>query len=152
VNPVKPALLSLVIFGAGAQSGQAEEADPSRLNWLTGCWQSVDNGTREVWSVSEDGYYFGYSVVLKDGHAVFFEQMRVDPAPLPIFNAYPDGDGPFSFPATEISEHSVTFANPEHDFPQKIKYWRDGEALKAVISRTDDSRPGAFNFLPCAIE
>ena len=55
--------------------------------------------TREVWSGSEDGYYFGYSIVLKDGHAVFFEQMRVDPAPLPVFNAYPEGNGPSPFPA-----------------------------------------------------
>jgi len=149
---VKHLLLSLAFLGACVQTSQAQEADPNRLDWLTGCWQSVDNGTREIWSGSEDGYYFGYSVVLKDGHAVFFEQMRVDPAPLPIFNAYPGGNGPFPFPATEISEHSVTFANPEHDYPQKIKYWRDGDALKAVISRIDDSGSGAFNFVPCEHE
>lgn len=149
---MKPVLLSLVFLGACVQPGQAEEADPNRLDWLTGCWQSVDNGTREIWSVSEDGYYFGYSVVLKNGHAVFFEQMRVDPAPMPIFNAYPGGEGPFPFPATEIFEDSITFANPAHDFPQKIKYWRDGDGLKVMISRIDDSRPGAFNFVPCEHE
>ena len=70
----------------------------------------------------------------------------------PIFNAYPGGEGPFPFPATEIFEDSITFANPAHDFPQKIKYWRDGDGLKAMISRMDDSRPGAFNFVPCEHE
>ena len=105
--------------------------------------------TREVWSASEDGYYFGYNVVLKDGHAIFFEQMRIDPAPLPVFNAYPSGEGPFPFAAVELSEVSVTFANPEHDFPQKIKYWRDGETLHAVISHRDDSSAAEFSFTPC---
>lgn len=147
---MKRLLLSLVLLGGCAQTGQAEEADPTRLDWLTGCWQGADDGTREVWSVSEDGYYFGYSIALKDGHAVFFEQMRVDPAPLPIFNAYPRGEGPSSFPAIAITDESVTFANAAHDYPQKIKYWRDGDALKAMISLIDDSRPGAFNFEPCA--
>lgn len=141
-------ILATAILGSACT--HAEEADPNRLDWLTGCWQSVENGTREVWSESEDGYYFGYSIVLNDGHAVFFEQMRVDPAPLPIFNAYPDGNGPFPFPATEVTDHSVTFANPAHDFPQKIKYWRDGEMLQAVISGIDDSRPRSFKFVSCA--
>lgn len=130
----------------------AEEADPNRLDWLTGCWQGDDEMTREVWSASEDGYYFGYSVVLKNGHAIFFEQMRINPAPMPVFNAYPEGNGPFPFPAIALSETSVTFANPDHDFPQKIKYWRDGETLNATISRMDGSSPGAFRFTPCASE
>ncbi|NQY96456.1 MAG: hypothetical protein HRT82_04785 [Henriciella sp.] len=143
-------LLCLIALSACTLTTASEEADPNRLDWLTGCWQGDDGMTREVWSGSEDGYYFGYSIVLKDGHAVFFEQMRVDPAPLPVFNAYPAGDGPSAFPATEISDTSVTFANPAHDFPQKIKYWRDGTRLRATISRIDDSRAAEFSFTRCA--
>lgn len=147
---MKPAAaLITVAISATFSCAYADEADPNRLDWMTGCWQSADGDTREVWSASEDGYYFGYSVVLKDGHAVFFEQMRIDPAPLPIFNAYPDGQGPFPFPASEISERRVEFANPEHDFPQKITYWRNGESLNATISRMDDSGRGVFTYLPC---
>lgn len=127
----------------------AEEADPNRLDWLTGCWQSEDGVTREVWSSSQDGYYFGYSVVTKNDHVMFFEQMRIDPAPLPVFNAYPKGDGPFPFVATELSETRIIFANPDHDFPQKIEYWREGEGLRARISRMDGSSPGRFSFAPC---
>jgi len=141
--------ISLCLIGLCASAAQAEEADPNRLDWLTGCWQGDDGVTREIWSASEDGYYFGYSVVLKDGHALFFEQMRIDPAPMPVFNAYPRGDGPFPFTATALTETSITFANPAHDFPQKIKYWRDGQRLNATISKTDDSSPGHFAFTPC---
>ncbi len=142
---------TLVLLAASlcSVSAAAEEANSNRLDWLTGCWQGDDGVTREVWSGSEDGYYFGYNVVLKDGHAIFFEQMRIDPAPLPVFNAYPNGEGPFPFAAVDLSEVSVTFANPEHDFPQKIKYWRDGETLRAVISHSDDSGGAEFSFTPC---
>jgi hypothetical protein len=142
--------LCLIALSACTLTTASEEADPNRLDWLTGCWQGDDGMTREVWSGSEDGYYFGYSVVLKDGHAVFFEQMRVDPAPLPVFNAYPAGKGPSAFPATEISDTSVTFANAAHDFPQKIKYWRDGARLRATISRIDDGGAAEFSFTRCA--
>lgn len=145
-------ILCLLAIGAAAPTITAEEADPNRLNWLTGCWQSEDGVTREIWSGSEDGYYFGYNVVLKDGHAVFFEQMRIDPAPLPVFNAYPTGNGPFPFAATTLSETSVTFANPDHDFPQKIKYWREEDVLRATISRMDGSSPGEFRFIACAAD
>lgn len=146
---MKTLISGLMAASLCAFSAHAEEADPNRLDWLTGCWLSQDGMTREVWSVSEDGYYFGYSVVLKDRHLIFFEQMRIDPAPLPVFNAYPGGEGPSAFPATELTETGIVFANPAHDFPQKIQYRRDDDTLRAVISAIDDSSPAHFHFEPC---
>jgi len=144
--------LCIAALIASAPAVTAQEADPNRLNWLTGCWQGDDGVTREVWSDSEDGYHFGYSIVLKNGHAIFFEQMRIDPAPMPVFNAYPRGEGPFPFPAISLTDAEVVFANPDHDFPQKITYWRDGETLNARISRMDDTSPAAFRFTACAVD
>ena len=146
---IRSALFALLACSI-SPGGMAEEADPNRLNWLTGCWQSADGSIREVWSTSEDGYYFGYSVISQEGHAVFFEQMRIDPAPMPIFNAYPSGAGPSAFPASGLTASSITFANAEHDFPQKIRYWREGDVLKAVISDIDDRSPAGFEFVVCA--
>lgn len=127
----------------------ADEAQPSSLDWLTGCWQTKSGEIREVWSESEDGYYFGYSVVMQGKQVVFFEQMRIDPGPSPIFNAYPSGLGPSAFPASETANSSITFANPDHDYPQKIRYARDGDNLNAVISRIDDGAQRHFNYRPC---
>lgn len=139
-------------LGICSLTSAAEEADRNRLDWLTGCWQGDDGVTREVWSNSEDGYYFGYSVVTKESHVIFFEQMRINSGPVPIFNAYPAGEGPFPFAATDISETSVTFANPDHDFPQMIKYWREDDRLRATISAIDGSSAGEFSFTPCAAD
>ena len=127
----------------------ADEGEPSPLAWLTGCWQNASGEIREVWSASEDGYYFGYSVAMQDNQVVFFEQMRIDPGPSPIFNAYPSGLGPSAFPASETANSSITFANPDHDYPQKIRYARDGDNLNAVISRIDDGAQRHFNYRPC---
>jgi hypothetical protein len=32
------------------------------------------------------------------------------------------------------------FANPAHDYPQRIRYWLEGNALNAEISRIDGSK------------
>lgn len=144
--------LTLGILSLFQLTAFAQSEDAVALDWLSGCWQSAEGNTREVWSESEDGLLFGYSVVFNEGQVVFFEQMRIDPGAVPVFNAYPRGQGPSAFPAIDTSEHTVTFANPEHDFPQKIRYERAGESLRAVISKIDDSSQGHFDFVSCAEE
>ena len=144
--------ISLILLSACISAPKATPENANHLDWLTGCWQSEDGDTREIWSTSEGGYLFGYSVVYHDGQAVFFEQMRIDPGETPTFNAYPRGTGPSAFPAIEIEDQSVTFANAAHDYPQKIHYNRDGDLLRARISKIDDSQPGDFAFQPCSGE
>ena len=144
--------ISLIFLTACASAPSAAPNPSTQFDWLTGCWQSEDGSTRETWSTSEGGYYFGSSMVYQDGQAVFFEQMRIDPGETPTFNAYPRGTGPSPFPAAELTATSVTFANAEHDYPQKIRYWRDGEKLRATISMFDDSQANAFAFDACSPE
>lgn len=141
--------ISLGFALTGLSAATAHSDVPAKLDWLTGCWQTKSGQTREVWSMSEHGYYFGYSVVRSGSEVAFFEQMRIDPVPQPIFNAYPAGQVPSSFPSVEVSDTHIVFANPDHDYPQKITYARDGDALRAVISKIDDGEPRHFDFQPC---
>ncbi|HCE21186.1 MAG TPA: hypothetical protein DF282_01575, partial [Hyphomonas sp.] len=64
------------------------------LAWITGCWISESGTSKEVWSIPEAGYVFGYAVTLGDGSVSFFEQMRNKPGPLYVLNVYPAGGGP----------------------------------------------------------
>lgn len=145
---VAPALLALC---ACATAEDAAPADPGYfLSWMTGCWQNADGSIREVWSEDEGGYLFGYSVYLKAGKAGFFEQLRIDPGPAHVLNAYPAGEGPSPFTESQRGDQSIVFENPAHDFPQQISYSRDGDALNAHISLLDGSQRGDFNYVPCA--
>ena len=144
--------ISLILLSACVSAPSAEPNPTNHFDWLTGCWESEDGSMREVWSRSEGGLYFGYSVILQETEAVFFEQMRSDPGEAPTFNAYPRGIGPSPFPATETTNQAVIFANEEHDYPQRIHYWRDGDQLRAKISKIDGSYAGVFSFVPCGDE
>jgi len=83
----------------------------------------------------------------------FFEQSRIDPGKAPgkayVFNAYPAGKGPSAFTEIERSETSITFADSGHDYPQRIRYARDGNRMIAEISRIDGSDGQGFAFRRC---
>jgi hypothetical protein len=51
----------------------------------------------------------------------------------------PGGKPPVPFKAIESSGRSIEFANPGHDYPQRIKYWIEGTLLMAETSKTDGS-------------
>ncbi|MEM9055167.1 MAG: DUF6265 family protein [Pseudomonadota bacterium] len=142
-------LSCFLMLSACATVTVADVTEEAPLGWLTGCWQSEDGSVREAWSVSEGGYLFGYAVTYSEGQPVFFEQMRIDPGEPPVFSAYPRGEGPSPFPATETGAQTITFANPAHDYPQKVKYWRVEDELRATISLIDDSNAGQFSYAPC---
>lgn len=50
--------------------------------------------------------------------------------------ASPGGRAPVEFKLKESSAGRVVFENAAHDFPQRILYWREGEALMARIEGT----------------
>ena len=54
--------------------------------------------------------------------------------------AQPGGRPPVSFRLTAHDATSATFANPLHDFPQRIVYRRSGDTMVATISALDGSR------------
>ena len=126
----------------------AEKPSPS-FDWLTGCWQETTSATHEVWSRSEGGYLFGYSVSYSGGEPNFFELMHIAPGEPPVLNAYPRGIGPSAFPLILQDENEAVFANAEHDYPQRIHYSRTEGGLTATISRLDESRAITFTFVSC---
>jgi hypothetical protein len=48
--------------------------------------------------------------------------------------ARPAGGPPVSFAATRVKEDRAVFENPEHDWPTRIAYRRDGDELVAKVS------------------
>ncbi|WP_371371649.1 hypothetical protein, partial [Salmonella sp. M307] len=58
-----------------------------------------------------------------------------------VFHAEPPGQAPTDFTADGATPGNVEFVNAAHDYPQRIRYWREGELLMAEISLADGSKP-----------
>lgn len=58
-----------------------------------------------------------------------------------VFQAHPSGQAPAEFPAVEVGEGRVVFADPAHDFPQRIIYRRAG--ADSLVARVEGERGGA---------
>ena len=58
-----------------------------------------------------------------------------------VFQAHPSGQAPAEFPAVEAGPERVVFADPAHDFPQRIIYRRVG--ADSLVARVEGERNGA---------
>ncbi|MFN4025797.1 MAG: DUF6265 family protein [Hyphomonas sp.] len=149
---MKHALASIPFFYAVAACGTlapAAHADEG-LKWMTGCWRTQDQTYKEVWSKPEAGFLFGYAMTYDEtGALTFFEQSRIDGGAPAVFNAYPGGFGPSEFSETSRAKNTVTFANPAHDYPQKIVYTRKGSRMSATISLANGARAQTWEFRKC---
>jgi hypothetical protein len=144
---MKRALAACLLLGGCATAPAATSDHP--LGWISGCWENADGDYREVWSAPDHGYLFGYAMSLKGEAVTFFEQSRIHPGKAFTFNAYPGGEGPFRFTEIERGEKFIVFADASHDYPQRIRYARDGDRMTAEISLIDGSEGQGFAFRAC---
>ncbi|WP_125184465.1 DUF6265 family protein [Hyphobacterium indicum] len=117
------------------------------LSWMEGHWRSEADGrvSEEIWTNGEGGLYLGVNRSLRNGQASGFEYLRIiNTDERTAYCAQPGGGEAVCFDQVESTEHAVTFENPDHDFPQRIRYARDGDSLTATIS--DLSGEQAFSF------
>jgi hypothetical protein len=140
-----------VLLGALlAQPLAAQTADG--LGWMVGDWVEVKEGklTEEVWMAPRGGMLLGMSRSGKAGTAGAFEFVRIGPGAdgRLAFHAQPNGAPPAAFAATEQTGQSILFENRAHDYPQRIRYWREGDRLMAEISLADGSKPVRWQFAP----
>ena len=63
-----------------------------------------------------------------------------------VLIAQPAGAEPVAFPMVEHDALSIVFANPAHDYPQRIRYWREGDRLHAEIALIDGSQAVGWSY------
>jgi hypothetical protein len=139
-------LLLALMVGCSAKEGQlrlvGEDPQLDVLGWLSGSWTGVVDGARveEHWSVPAGGSMLGMNRTVVGGRTVFFEYLRIEAHDESIvYLASPRGRyPPTPFTMAGMGERQVSFENPEHDFPQRIVYAREGESLHARIEGTQD--------------
>lgn len=130
-------LLVMLCVGTvgSARTAAADGGSLAALDWLAGCWEG--DGGEECWLPAGGGMMLGLNrAPEKDGRSGF-EFLRIveeDDGGL-VYLASPGGrHPPTPFAATEVGERHVVFANPEHDFPQRITYrLEDDGSLRARV-------------------
>ena len=152
-----PLILALPLLAAPAASIEspaivAETVATTSLlpRWMAGCWLTEsDNGkrTEECWTLPRGAMILGSSHTFKAGDSLWFEHARIIAvAGTLVYEAQPGGAATTSFPEAERGADYVEFRNAANDFPQRIRYWREGAALKAEISMMDGSGKVEWSF------
>lgn len=95
-----------------------------QLTWMAGHWTAVIDGVHmeEIWTAPRGGMLLG---VHRDVSAkrTTFEFMRIEQTNNGVvFVAQPSGGAAIHFSLAECSARRAVFANPGHDFPQRITY------------------------------
>jgi hypothetical protein len=147
-------LLPASLAGQGAQPRGAERA-PSPLDrawWLAGCWEGASGGrpVEERWSAPRGGTMVATARAFRGDSTTTIELtiLRVRDGVL-AYEAVPVGQTHTIFPATAVTDSSLVFANPEHDFPQRITYRRVG--ADSLAARVEGPSRGAWRALDYAL-
>lgn len=114
------------------------------LDWMAGYWLACDARMEvaELWTTRRGGVMLGGSITY--GIQAFgWEQVRiettVDGAALQYVARPRGATSDTAFALVRSGPNEAVFENPAHDYPQRLIYRREGDAL---IARTEDLAGG----------
>lgn len=138
--------LALLLMGQAAPPPSVGD-----LGWMSGQWQVVTAAARwteEHWSIERGGIMLGHSRTVSGTRLREFEFLRIQAGTdgVPVYYAQPGGRPPVAFRLAARDANTVTFENPAHDFPQRIRYARSGDRMVATISAMDGSNAMSWTY------
>jgi hypothetical protein len=116
------------------------------LGWMAGSWmeRKESTDTEEHWIAAKGGMMMAVNRTVKDGRASDFEFLRIELRDgKPVYLSMPRGRPATEFRTAEQAPTRIVFEDPAREFPRRIAYWRDGEALMARIEGTFNGEPRA---------
>lgn len=125
------------------------------LGWLGGHWctGAGPDRTEEFWLPPRGGQTVGLGRTTAGGAMSGFEYLRIVIVQGALTYVAQPGGGPATrFAATGHGAGWIEFANPEHDFPQRIRYERHGAELRAAIAGPGpdgETMTIPFEYRPC---
>ncbi|BBF70766.1 DUF6265 family protein [Sphingomonas bisphenolicum] len=135
----------LLLFSGQGQAGELPD-------WLTGEWlqKRDDRWTEEVWTLPRGGTMIGVGRTGRGETLRSWEVMRIVRAAdgSLTLHAAPEGGATTIFPVVAEGVRDISFANPNHDYPQRIRYWREGRLLMAETARMDGSQAQNWTYSP----
>ena len=140
-------LVGAVLVGcaaaAVADGGPTPEQQLAGLAWMSGSWSATlgDAEVEEHWLAPRGGMMLGVNRTV-GARRTAFEFLRIEATATGVaYLASPGGAPATAFPLVEAAAGRVVFANPDHDFPQRILYWKEGaDTLCARVEGTVGGR------------
>lgn len=132
--------MSSSAFGEALSDGK-EGAGLQRLSWLQGTWTGAETGSppqstsrfEECWTDAAGGIMVGMGKELEKDKLSFFEYLRIESRKEGLFYvAQPFGKQPVSFKLLRMQETEAVFENKEHDFPQRITYFKKADGVLEI--------------------
>jgi len=129
-------------------AGNAQNTDD--FQWLIGTWERTQSrpGTTavEIWSQEPDGSLVGMGITMKGIDTVFIERLSIVVKNNKTYYVadVSHNTAPTYFEITQQDDSGFTSENPEHDFPKKIVYKKEGDSLTAIISGNGKQIPFYF--------
>jgi hypothetical protein len=137
---MRSAFLLALVFAAAA----APLPDKvNQLEWLAGSWEGDDGGTcnEEVWASPRGGLMVAFH--RDTGRSTGFEFLRIEETPAGlVYRAMPGGRTATDFKLVDAGPGRAVFESAL-DFPKRVLYWREGEALRARIEGTRARKPAS---------
>lgn len=125
-------------FAYGEDLKNGEES-LQRLTWLTGKWTGTETSSRfeESWTDAAGGIMVGMGKEIEKDiekdKLSFFEYLRIESRKEGVFYvAQPFGKEPVSFKLLRMNESVAVFENKEHDFPQRITYFKKADGVLEI--------------------
>jgi hypothetical protein len=133
-------LFPLLLFTEMASAQETVQQKFKKLQWLSGKWIRTNNqpgqSGYETWKKVSNVKLTGKGVTFQGKKVHFIEELQFIAKESDLYyvvkvSGEPE---PTYFKLTTLTGDSFTCENPEHDFPKKISYKKDGNQIKAVIS------------------
>lgn len=122
------------------------------LSWLAGCWRHEANGGEVVidehWMAPRGGTMLAVSRTVTGDRTLGHEFLRIEVrGDRTVFVANPSGQAETEFVREPGKDSDLLFRNPDHDFPQAIRYRRvDANSLVAELSGPRDGEIKRIEF------
>ena len=123
------------------------------FDWLLGNWirlgEEEGKETFEYWKAISISEYSGIGFTIQNGDTIKQEEIKLIKASgkWNLMVKVPEDPEFITFNGTSFNENEFICENLELDFPNKIKYWKNGTNLKASVSNSEMEIPFEFEKL-----
>ncbi len=124
-----------------------------KLNWILGAWEAAEKDGKfiEAWTKQNDSLFIGNGFfITPENDTPFRETLSIENKNDTLYyivTTVQNGEVGVRFQEHSMTEETIIFENPKHDFPQQIIYTRtDDKHLVAKITGTQNGKTRTEEF------